>query len=254
MNYYEVLGVRLDASVEEIQQAYRALARKVHPDLHRDGGGRAEDRMKQLNEIRDTLTDPLLRSAYDAKLGREGEHRRSAAGGHSARASSAQPAQAANHADGASFVPPFDRMGRRRAYRSTVGMLLFGVAIVGCIAFLARSRFWGTAAFRASQPALDRSTPDPVPTPTDPEGTRRTQVPVPSARSVSEASRTTLPAIKSPSGQKGVVKIGSTVAEVIRLLGPPDRTEPGSRPGNVFMIYGQLRLELRNGEVVGGGT
>lgn len=37
------------------------------------------------------------------------------------------------------------------------------------------------------------------------------------------------------------------------ILGPPDRAEPGSRPGNVFMIYGALRFELRHGVVVGGG-
>jgi hypothetical protein len=50
------------------------------------------------------------------------------------------------------------------------------------------------------------------------------------------------------------VKIGSTAAEVLRVLGPPDRTEPGARPGNVVYVYGQLRLELRNGAVVGGGV
>ena len=47
-DYYEVLGVRRDASQEEIQQAYRKLARTYHPDLNKDPG--AEERFKDISE------------------------------------------------------------------------------------------------------------------------------------------------------------------------------------------------------------
>src|SRR4051812_21107451 len=70
INFYDILGVRSDATLDEIEEAYRALARKVHPDANVADTSRAEARMKQLNEIRETLTDPLLRAAYDGELRR----------------------------------------------------------------------------------------------------------------------------------------------------------------------------------------
>jgi curved DNA-binding protein CbpA len=59
-NYYEVLGVSSDASLEEIDKAYKNQARKAHPD----SGGNEED-MKALNEARDMLSDAGTRKAYD---------------------------------------------------------------------------------------------------------------------------------------------------------------------------------------------
>jgi curved DNA-binding protein len=62
-DYYQVLGVSRDASAEELQQAYRKLARRSHPDVNRDPA--AEDRFKEINEAYHVLADPKLRERYD---------------------------------------------------------------------------------------------------------------------------------------------------------------------------------------------
>ncbi|MER7791967.1 J domain-containing protein [Streptomyces sp. NPDC097640] len=62
-DYYEVLGVSRGASPEEIQQAYRSLARKHHPDVNKDPA--AEERFKELNEAYSVLSDPGTRARYD---------------------------------------------------------------------------------------------------------------------------------------------------------------------------------------------
>ena len=70
MNYYEELGLRPDASPEEIRQAYRSLARLLHPDQQPDEGLRrlAEAQMRRVNAIHDTLVEPARRREYDAGL------------------------------------------------------------------------------------------------------------------------------------------------------------------------------------------
>jgi curved DNA-binding protein len=62
-DYYQVLGVPRDASTENIQQAYRQLARKNHPDVNNDPA--AEDRFKEINEAYHVLADPKTRARYD---------------------------------------------------------------------------------------------------------------------------------------------------------------------------------------------
>jgi curved DNA-binding protein len=62
-DYYQVLGVKRDASSEEIQRAYRTLARRFHPDINKDPG--AEERFKEINEAYEVLSDPKSRARYD---------------------------------------------------------------------------------------------------------------------------------------------------------------------------------------------
>jgi hypothetical protein len=69
-NHYRVLAVAPDATTKEIERSFRELARRLHPDLN-GGDGAAEERMKELNVARETLTDPAARAAYDENLRRE---------------------------------------------------------------------------------------------------------------------------------------------------------------------------------------
>src|SRR4051795_8791505 len=62
-DYYDVLGVSRDAGPEELQQAFRRLARANHPDVNKDPG--AEERFKEVNEAYSVLSDPELRKRYD---------------------------------------------------------------------------------------------------------------------------------------------------------------------------------------------
>jgi curved DNA-binding protein len=62
-DYYEVLGVSRDATHEQLQEAFRTLARKYHPDVNSAPG--AEDRFKELNEAYHVLSDPDTRKRYD---------------------------------------------------------------------------------------------------------------------------------------------------------------------------------------------
>ena len=70
MNYYEELGLTPAATAEEIRQAYRNLARLLHPDQQTDPVLRvlAESQMKRLNSLHAVLADPLERRQYDAGL------------------------------------------------------------------------------------------------------------------------------------------------------------------------------------------
>ncbi|MBK6265955.1 J domain-containing protein [Marivirga sp. S37H4] len=71
IDYYKVLGVDKNASVEEIKKAYRKLARKYHPDIN-PNDKEANRKFQQLNEANAVLSDPEKRKKYD-KYGKDWE-------------------------------------------------------------------------------------------------------------------------------------------------------------------------------------
>ena len=111
-DFYQVLGVPRNADQDEIQRAYRKLARTYHPDVNSDPA--AEDRFKEISEAYDVLSDPQTRRRYDA-FGPdfrqvpedvdpdEWRRRRAGAGAGAGRPAAASEAAASGGATGSSF-------------------------------------------------------------------------------------------------------------------------------------------------------
>jgi hypothetical protein len=65
MNRYDVLGLKDDATTEEIKKAYRKLAAKTHPDRN---GEEMTPLFRSVQDAYETLSNPLKRAAYDREL------------------------------------------------------------------------------------------------------------------------------------------------------------------------------------------
>src|SRR6056297_3140226 len=62
-DFYDVLGVRSDASADEIKRAYREKATEYHPDVSDEPD--AEEKFKKIQKAKQVLTDEEKREAYD---------------------------------------------------------------------------------------------------------------------------------------------------------------------------------------------
>jgi hypothetical protein len=66
-NYYAILGIDPDASLDQIRSAYRRKAKELHPD-HFEGSSKP---FRDVQEAYEALSDPTRRQCYDARLARE---------------------------------------------------------------------------------------------------------------------------------------------------------------------------------------
>lgn len=64
-DYYEILGVGPNSDAETVRAAFRALARRLHPDVNR--GADAPARFQLAKQAYDTLRDPAAKAAYDER-------------------------------------------------------------------------------------------------------------------------------------------------------------------------------------------
>ena len=71
-NYYDLLGIKKNATEKEVKQAYRKLARKYHPDVN-PGDKASEAKFKEINEAYEVLSDKENRKKYD-KYGDKWQH------------------------------------------------------------------------------------------------------------------------------------------------------------------------------------
>ncbi|WP_018655054.1 molecular chaperone DnaJ [Actinomadura flavalba] len=62
-DYYATLGVRRDASADEVKKAYRRLARELHPDVNPDPA--TQEKFKEVTQAYEVLSDPQKREMYD---------------------------------------------------------------------------------------------------------------------------------------------------------------------------------------------
>ncbi len=63
-DYYGTLGVKKNATAEEVRKAFRKLARKYHPDVN-PNDKKAEEKFKEISEANDVLSDEKKRKIFD---------------------------------------------------------------------------------------------------------------------------------------------------------------------------------------------
>lgn len=236
MDFYAALGVAPDASTEEIERAYRAVARRAHPDLDVDNPI-ATARMKQLNEIRETLTDPLLRAGYDDRLRLERQNRSGDAQPRNASGQRPATPNGSSHA-GSGTSSSFDDQQVASVLRNSVirpaprkaRPIFILLALAGAAA-------GGAALLWPQQPA---ARPPIVAASFAPEKREGVTVVRGTTGDLRRAIRKT----------GSVVAMGATFDELIRRFGPPDRVDPVLTKRDVTLVYGRVRVALHDGRVV----
>jgi DnaJ domain len=216
MNFYEALDLSPTATSEEIEEAYRKLARKVHPDLNQHEKMPAEARMKVLNEIRDTLINPERRAAYDAKM--------------------AEGPEGANIDAAITDTPRETRdsiLTRKRPRLTVLAGLLFGALVGAGIWYLI-----------GQQPSPIEPTVSPGHPISDPP------VPPPIAVEVPKSRTPNRPAQLQKRKAPEVVQLGSSIQAVLDLMGKPDRVEEIPTQDIRVLHYGKLRLVFKNSRLV----
>ena len=67
-NYYKILGVKKDATQEEIKISYKNLMKKYQPDLYQGDKTYAEKKAKEINGAYEVLSNPESRKQYDLEM------------------------------------------------------------------------------------------------------------------------------------------------------------------------------------------
>lgn len=217
MNFYEALNLAPNATVKEIEQAYRQLARRVHPDFHPDQADASEGRMKVLNLIRDTLTDPERRARYDTELMKSSQNLRT---------------------DSLLGIRLNPRWRLAWSSKQWAFVLVAGILL---------GLFLGTSLWFHRKLSTSSSLPPHAPV---------SSLPLQLSTSTPENMPATAPLLKSvatPFRQPPqIVQRGSTLNEILQMMGEPDRVEEDSSHSLRILYYGKLRLILRNGVLVQG--
>lgn len=216
MNFYEALNLTSSATCEQIEEAYRTLARKVHPDRNRHDPLPAEARMKLLNHIRDTLTDPDRRAKYDREL---------AEGADTARVESAINDTLRESRNDVLFW--------RRVKLTTLAGLTLGL-VLGLGPWL-----------------FDLSQKKPLPEPPPPPAAGPAEIQVPVVAPPVQKAAPVVARVKKKKGPE-VVEFGSSTEQVMEIMGRPDQVEEIAAQELRILHYGKLRLVFRNNKLVPG--
>jgi curved DNA-binding protein CbpA len=146
---YAVLGIKRQASAQQVRQAYRRLAKRYHPDLH--PGGQTSDRMRHVNQAWQILSSPSRRARYEADNPRPGASSsgqwagsprrpsRRAASGRTWEAAWASAAEANGYPRTAAWADGFSAADRQAAARSSPDRPV--VLVIVAVAFVV---IWGS--------------------------------------------------------------------------------------------------------------